>query len=238
MLVGSYFSSRAEFTTFLDLANFIGQYQIGLDQDGRPQVPDIFGGPPRKWIEVDPFVWQEAYGHARLGAMVENGKVVRWSVNQISPFMVFDRIPWYRDAAWLMPLFLAALAVVAVAALSWPVGAIARRRYGDASTLPGIRRLVPLLSWLVLAAFLAWALVLKLVVEALGTADWPIWASRILGDIAFVGLPIAAVWNAVLTWRRGAGWFAKVSSLVMVVAALVVLWVTASFHLIGFSTRF
>ncbi|TGX48740.1 class A beta-lactamase-related serine hydrolase [Sphingomonas gei] len=242
MLAGSYFNSRAEFTTFLDIGNFLGQYRIGLDQDGRPLVPDISGGPPRKWIEVAPFVWQDAHGHARLGAVAENGRIVRWSVNQISPFMVFDRVPWHRDAAWLMPLLLVSLAITAIAALSWPAGAITRRRYGAPLALPRrdrtARRLALLLSWLALASFLAWALVLSLVVEALGTADWPIWASRILGDIAFVGLPIAAAWNAVRTWQRGSPWPDKAFSILLVAAALIILWVAASFHLLGLSSRF
>ena len=242
MLVGSYSSSRAEFTTFLDIANLLGQHQIGLDSDGRPLVPEILGGPPRKWIEVAPFVWQDAHGHGRLGATVEGGRVVRWSINELSPFMVFDRTPWYRDASWLMPLFQAALAVVAIAALAWPVGAIIRRRYGASLALPGrdrkVRRLALLLSWVVVAALIGWALVFTVVLGSLSTADWPILLSRILSTIGMVTLPFAAAWNLFLTWQRDTAKLAKLSGLLLVAAALIIFWVGANFHLIGLSTRY
>ncbi len=61
MLAGSYISSRGFFTNFIDVQNFVGQVHIGLDKDGRPLVPAILGGDPKKWIEVEPFVWQDAY---------------------------------------------------------------------------------------------------------------------------------------------------------------------------------
>ena len=241
MLAGRYFSSRGEFSTFLDFANLLDQYPIALDEDGRPQVPEIFGGAPRRWIEIAPFLWQDALGHARLGAVVEKGRVVRWSLNEVSPFMVFERMPWYRDATWLMPLFLAALAIVALAALAWPVGAIVRRRFGAPLLLYGRDRLahclVRLLCWLVLAAFAGWALVFTVLLPSLSTADWPIVASRILGDLAFIGLPIAAAWNLVRIWR-GARWFARLSAALLTASALVIFWVTFSFHLIGFGATY
>ena len=161
MLAGSYISSRGSFTNFVDVLNLASQVKISLDKDGRPSVPEILGGPPHKWIEIAPFVWQDAYGHARLGAVVENGRVVRWSFNPVSPFMVWDRAPWYRDAAWLMPAFLAALVLVVLTALSWPVAAISRRRFRVAMALSGpdlkSYRWVRGFSWLVLVVLGGWA---------------------------------------------------------------------------------
>ncbi|MFC3052329.1 serine hydrolase domain-containing protein [Kordiimonas pumila] len=242
MLAGNYFSSRSQFTTFMDIANFLDQYQVGLDQDGRPVLPAIFSGPPKKWIEVAPFVWQDAYGHERLAALVEDGKVVRWSINEISPFIVLDRMPWYRDASWLMPLFLTALFVVAVAALYWPVSALVRRRFGASLGLVGrdhsAYRAVLALSGLTVVTFLTWALVFTVEVAAMGTADWPIWLCRFLSNITFIGLPIAAIWNLIRTWKRPTTWVPKLSSTLLVIAALVILWVTLNFHLIGVGTKF
>jgi CubicO group peptidase (beta-lactamase class C family) len=242
LLAGSYISSRSEFTTFLDVANFLDQTRVGLDTDGRPLVPDLFGGPARKWIEVSPFIWQDAYGHARLGAVVKNGRVARWSVNEISPFMVFERAPWYRDASWLMPLFLTAMTLIAVAALYWPAGALLRRHYGTVLPLNGRDRtayaLVLSLCWLTIAAGIGWALVLGILLPSLSTTDWPIRLSRLVGDIAFLGLPIVAAWNFFLTWKRGSTLVANLSSALLLAAALTVLWVSIGFHLVGWSTRY
>jgi len=242
MLAGSYFNSRSQFNTFLDFANLLDEQEVGLDSDGRPLVPELSGAPPRKWIEVAPFVWQDAYGHGRLGAEVQGDKVVRWSVNEVSPFMVFIRAPWYRNASWLLPVFLGALAIVAIAALYWPASAIVRRRFGATLVLSGgdrtAYRLVLGFSWLVIVAALCWTFVLAVFLGSLSKADWPILLSRIIGTIAFIGMPIAAAWNLTLARKRKAPWLAELSSALLFAAALVILWVTFDFHLIGFSTRF
>jgi hypothetical protein len=48
-------------------------------------------------------------------------------------------VPWYKDPAWLAPSLYASLGLLFLAALSWPVGAIARRRYKAANTHEGKR---------------------------------------------------------------------------------------------------
>jgi CubicO group peptidase (beta-lactamase class C family) len=241
MLAGSYISSRAPFSNFTDAVNFIGQVKITLDKDGRPVVPEILGGPLRKWIEVAPFVWQDAYGHGRLGAVPENDRVVRWSFDPVSPFMVWDRAPWYRDGTWLMPLCVGALILVALTALSWPAGALSRRRFGLAIALSGsdLRsyRWVRALSWLVLAALGGWAWLFS----SLGSdtnVDPAIWLLEIAGTVGFVGLCGAALWNLQRVWQTDRGWFAKLWGVLLVLAALVTLYVALTFHLISFGTRY
>jgi CubicO group peptidase (beta-lactamase class C family) len=241
ILAGNYLSSRGSFTNFVDAANFVGQVKITLDKDGRPLVPELLGGPPRKWIEVAPFVWQDAYGHGRLGAIVENGRVVRWSFDPVSPFMVWERAPWYRNAAWLMPVFIASLVLVALTALSWPIGAISRRRFGAAMALGGpdlkSYRWVRAFSWLVLAALGGWAWLFS----SLGSdtnVDGAIWLLEFAGTVGFVGLCGAALWNLRRVWRGNRGWFAKLWSALTVLAALFTLWVALSFHLISFGARY
>ncbi len=241
MLAGSYINSRGFFTNFIDVLNFVGQVHITLDKDGRPLVPAILGGAPKKWIEVAPFQWHDAYGHGRLGAKVENGRVVRWSLDPVSPFMVWDRAPWYRDAAWLLPVFLAALVIVALTALSWPAGAISRRRYAAAIALRGADlksyRWVRGFSWLVLAALGGWAWLFA-AFESDANLDAALWLLEIAGTIGFVGLFGAALWNLQRVWRSNRGWFAKLWSALLVAAAILTLWVTWSFHLISFGTHY
>jgi len=242
MLVGSYINSRAAFTSFLDVGNFLDQVKVGLDGEGRPLVPELFGGPPRRWIEIAPFLWQDAVGHARLGATVENGRVVRWSFNEISPFDVYQRAPWNRDASWLMPAFVTAIAVVLIAALSWPIGAIARRRYRvpvtEVTNTRNFHRRVPVFAWLVVAVLGGWLLALSELGEALSIPDWSIWSLQVLGTIAGCGLLVSALWEVRLSWRDGRGRSAKARSVLMVVATCVILWVTVSFHLISFGTNY
>ena len=242
MLTGNYISSRGSFTNFVDVLNLAGQVKISLDKDGRPSVTEILGGPPHKWIEVAPFVWQAANGHGRLGAVVENGRVVRWSINPVSPFMVWNRAPWYRDAAWLLPAFGAAIVLIVLTALSWPVGAISRRRFGAVMSLSGpdlkSYRWVRGFSWLVLVALGGWtALFVSLGSDTIigGAMLLPL---QVAGTVGFVGLCGTALWNQQRVWQGNRGWFAKLWSVLLVLAAFVTLWVTLSFHLISFGTRY
>jgi CubicO group peptidase (beta-lactamase class C family) len=241
MLTGSYLSSRGSFTNFVDAANFIGQVKITLDKDGRPLVPEILGGPPRKWIEIAPFEWQDAYGHGRLGAIVENGRVARWSFDPVSPFMVWDRAPWYRDATWLMPVFVVSLVLITLTALSWPVGAIIRRRFGVTMALVGpdlkSYRWVRGFSWLLLAAFGGWAWLFS----SLGSdtnVDGAIWPLEIAGAVGGVGLCGSALWNLQRVWQSNRRWFARLWGVLLVLAALLTLWVSVGFHLISFGSRY
>ena len=117
-----------------------------------------------------------------------------------------------------------------------------RRRFGATLVLSGgdrtAYRLVLGFSWLVIVAALCWTFVLAVFLGSLSKADWPILLSRIIGTIAFIGMPIAAAWNLTLARKRKAPWLAELSSALLFAAALVILWVTFDFHLIGFSTRF
>lgn len=43
-------------------------------------------------------------GHVGANAaQVIDGKTVRLSIDLVSPFMVYDRVPWYTSTAWLKP---------------------------------------------------------------------------------------------------------------------------------------
>jgi CubicO group peptidase (beta-lactamase class C family) len=242
MLVGSYISSRGAFTNFVDAGNFVSQVKIGLDEGGRPLVPELFDGPPRKWIEIAPFLWQDAFGHARLGATVDKGRVVRWSVNEVSPFMVYDRVPWHRDATWLLPSLLAAIVTVLIAAVAWPIGALTRRYYGapvaPAGNALNSHRCVLIFAWLVAAVIGGWILVFLELIESMSTVDWPIWLLQIIGTLAFFGLLATTLWKLTLTWKYGRGWFARLWAVLLACAASIILWVALSFHLVSFGTKY
>jgi hypothetical protein len=246
MLVGRYVSSTGSFTNFIDAANFLGQAEVGLDLEGRPSIPSLprLGGGPRKWIEIAPFVWQEAHGDERLGAVVKGGAVVRWGTDD--PTTVQQRVSWYRDTLWLRPVCLAALIVIVFAALSWPVGAIARRCYRAAPALRGsdlmAYRLVSVFSWLVLVTLGGWLTLLAdfiPLVDNPGSLDGRIWLQEIGGGIAIVGLTALAFWNLLRVWRGGRrGRFAKVWSALEVLAVLSILWVMAMFHLLSLGAHY
>ena len=241
-LVGHYDLSRGSFTNFLDFGNFLGQTSVGLDDDGRPSVPNSLGGAPRKWIEVAPLQWRDAFGSQRLSAKVENGKVVRWSVDAVAPFMVWDRVPWYRNTAWLMPAFIFGVAITACSALAWPAGAIVRRRYGASLGLSGgdlaVHRLLHALAWLVLAVLGGWMLLFSILEKSEANLDLWIWLLEIAGAIGFVGLAVCTLLRSYRAWTPQGNWSGRAWSSLRAIGALSVLWVAVAFHLLSFGTSY
>ncbi len=245
LLSGEYIESRGSFSNFLRAASLIGQTKISLDSDGRPLVPDLFGGEPRRWIEVAPFQWQDAHGTERLAASVLNGQVQRWTIDSVSPFMVWIRPAWYLNAAWLLPAFIVSLLVVGIVAISWPVGAINRRRYGvrltDSVVSVRLYRAVRLLSWWVLAVIGGWAVLFVLLTsnaaaDAVTLLDWFIGTLELLGVLGF-GLLLAVSLRSVWVSRTLGKW-RFVGNFLLVLAAATLLWVAVAYHLINTGARY
>lgn len=246
LLVGSWTNSRRVDSGFAKFLGLLSDTKVTLDAEGRPVIPALTstGGSPRKLIEVAPFVWQDAYGHARLAAQVVDGKVVRWSFDEVSPFMIWYRTPAALDSAWLLPALLFGIGVVLLTALSWPVGWVVRRRYGAQLALQGqaLRsyRVVRGLAWLVLIVLIGWMVAITGLesFESHGSTDWLILTLQVVGTLAFFALFAAALWNAWIVWRTKRGWFAKLWSVLLVLGVFFILWVALAYKLISFGAEF
>lgn len=244
MMVGHYVSSRGSFTNFLSVLGLLGQAQIGLTEDGKLSFPalDGLGAGARDWVEVEPFVWRDTGTGERLAAEVKDGRVVRMSVDAGSPFMVFEPAPAATNSAWLSPAMLFALAMVVLAALAWPVRALVRRSYKAefALTGPSLRayRLSRVFAWLVIAALVGWGALVAAFSADIGSIggplDWLIHLLRILTPLASFGLLATAGWHLVRTVKDKRAWTMKLGAVLLVLAALVLVWVTLVFHLYGF----
>jgi CubicO group peptidase (beta-lactamase class C family) len=244
LLAGSYISSVGSFTNFIDIGNFLSQARIDVDKEGRPYTAALpnFAGQPRHWIEIAPFLWQDEDGPEHLGAKVVDGTVVRFAVDDDSPFTSYLRVPWYRNAVWLMPLFIVSVGVVMMTALSWPVAALARRHYGVPLTLRGQRlvsyRAVRILAWTVTLVLIAWISMLNLRTVVMGEIDARVWLLQLLGTIGDFGLFGFAWWNLRNSLNHSRKASRLIASSSLAIAASAVLWVALAFHLISFGTRF
>jgi len=247
MLAGTYVNSRRADSSFLKALGFVGQTSISVDAKGAvltSAMPDL-GGAPRVWIEIAPFVWRDAEGN-RMAAEIVDGEVVRLSYDEVSPFMVFEPAPWYIAKSWLLPALMAGLLILLITALSWPAGAIARRRYGAKLELTGHERvayrLVRGLSALVPLVLIGWAIAIITMMGDLamlsGGMDWLIVLLQVTSLIGFIGLFLVSFWNLWLVWKGKRGWFSKLWSVLIFMAALVVLWVAIAFNLIGFGLNY
>lgn len=247
-MAGNYFNSRGIRSKFLHILDLIGPIAIGPDEDGKLSAPMVTntGNKPRRWAEISPYVWKDLDSGEKLAAQVENGQVTRWSFDTVSPFMVFDRAPWYKNPAWLAPALYASLGLLFLAALSWPIGAISRRRYKVANVHEGkrlrLQRIWHGWQWLALATIAGWVTFVSVGFSSLsllgGPLDPLLLTIQVLTPIAFLGLLALAAWNlrqALVEKRR---WFVKVWAVALLLSAAILVWVAVAFHLIGFGTNY
>ncbi|HEY4443420.1 MAG TPA: serine hydrolase domain-containing protein [Steroidobacteraceae bacterium] len=247
MLKGTWVNSRGSQSNFIAALGLVGQTKVSVDGKGELVLPFLgLNGKSRHWVETAPFVWRDTGSHERLAAKVVDGKVVRFSIDGISPFMVFDRAPWYKDSAWLIPLLCASLAALAMTAVMWPIAAIVRRRYGatlalDADVLRAYR-LSKIAAILILAALGTWALTLARMIEDINnlgsTFDSAVRFAQIFAVIVFIGGFGLMLWNLWTAWNGARRWPAKVWSIVLALAASMVLWVAFAFNLISFGVLY
>jgi CubicO group peptidase (beta-lactamase class C family) len=249
-MAGTYDDSRRAETNFVSLLNLMGPITVAKDKDGHLIVPLAMGlnGQPEKFEEIAPFVWRQMDGKDRLAAKVVNGKVVMWSFDEVSPFMVFMPSPAYRNPAWLMPTLLAALGALALTAAFWPVLAIVRRRYGKPFGLEGLAAIsyrtvrIGALASAALMATWFYTVITMLKTLAVSSAMDPwIMVLHLLSIVVFPLAAAAAIFNVVVVWRRRVGWggaFARCWSVVIALSTLVLLWVALIHHLIGFGLHY
>jgi len=241
MMAGQWQNSRRSENGFMRLFNMMGQVTVTANGQGE-LVIDVLrtpAGAPRRWVEVAPFLWQEVNGHQRIAAIVEDGRVVRWSSDFFSPFMVFDRVSPSRSAAWILPALYGSLAILLLTFLHWPIAALVRRRYKDPLPFEGKARLayrgVRLAAGLSAGIFGGWVLVAS---DLRSTSDTMLWALQILGLPIFLLMVGMAGWNLLLAWRARRPWASRVAALLILAASAMVLYVAVAFGLVDMTVRY
>jgi CubicO group peptidase (beta-lactamase class C family) len=247
LLKGHWANSRGSQSSFLASVGLFGQTKLGVNAKGELVTPfKGLNGKPLLWVETAPYVWRDANGHERLAAKVVDGKAVRFSIDGISPFMVFDRVPGFEDGAWLLPAFYCALGALLLTAVFWPITAIVRRRFGATVGLApeALRayRFSKIGSILLAAAMGLWAFtVIRMFSDfnnLTSNFNGNIRFAQVFGILAFLLGSALIAWNLWTVWTGARRWPAKVWSIVLALSAFVVLWVAFAFNLIGFGVYY
>jgi CubicO group peptidase (beta-lactamase class C family) len=247
LLRGSWVNSRGSRSSFMSALDLIGQTQLGLNAKGGLLAPfPGLNGLPRHWVEVEPFVWRDLNSHERLGAKVVDGKAVRFSIDMLSPFMVFERPAWYRDSTWLRPAFFTSVAALFLTMVFWPITAITRRQFGARLVLnaPSLRayRLSKLGATAIVAATAAWVTLFSLMISrpnfGTGGSDGVLRLVELLGIVAFLGGFVCMLINLRAVWTGARRWPAKTWSVVLTLAAFFVLWVAFVFNLLSLGVNY
>jgi hypothetical protein len=248
LLKGSWASSRGSQSSFLAALDLVGATQNSVNDKGELVTPWFPGlnGAQRHWIEYAPFVWRDRDSHERLGAQVVDGKAVRFSVDEFSPFIVFDRPAWYRNPGWLRPAFFVSVTILLLTALFWPITAIVRRRYGAALTLdrPSLRAYTgsKIAAVAIVVAVAMWCTTIGLMIADLSNFsaqfDLVIHFAQLLGIVAFIGGFVLTLLNLRAVWIGQRRWPAKTWSVLLATSGFIVLWVAFAFNLIGLGANY
>src|ERR1700678_1587382 len=247
MLQGHWVNSRASQSSFLAALGLFGETKAGVNAKGELAVPfDGLNGKPRHWVETAPFVWRDQDSHERLAAKVVDGQVVRFSIDGISPFMVFDRVQWYANAAWLLAALYGPLAALLLTAVFWPIAAIVRRRFGAGLALgpDALRayRWSKVGSILLLAALGLWGFTITRMFGDFNNLsnkfNGTIRFTEVFGILAFLLGSALIAWNLWTVWKGTRRWPAKVWSIVLALSAFIVLWFAFTFNLFTLGVYF
>lgn len=246
LIAGRYDNARRSRTSFLAGLSLLGQASIVDNGDGTIGFPAMtdFAGNPKRWREIAPFLWQEVGGPERLSAEVVDGKVVRIG-HSAYPYMVWDRAPWWRDTAWLLPLTQLAMLVLVLTVILWPVSAMIRRKFDARLALAGRARLrhrgVRFSAIAVLASLLLWALLIQTLTNNLAPGplfDGEVMLATVLTLVGALAGLVFAGWTLVAARRERRGWQSYLGNSLLIVAFGTFLWIGFAFNLFAFSTQF
>jgi CubicO group peptidase (beta-lactamase class C family) len=248
LMSGNWENSRRPDSSFFAILGLMGQTKVGVNDKGELTIPDLLGrnGRPREWVEIAPFIWRDRNGHDRIAAQVVDGKPVRWSMDFMSPFMVFDHVPASKSGTWLLPALYAGLAVLLLTFLALPVGWFCRRKYGVAPVPPGkarsATRATQIAAGLSLGVLAGWVAMFTAILSSLKYAtslsDPYLWLLQALGLLVFAGAILASGRNAQLALTDGRSRLRKLWSVLVLASSVVVFYVALSFGLVAFTVNY
>jgi hypothetical protein len=247
-IAGHYWNSRRADTNFLSLLNLAGEVKVVANDDGTISVSMLTSptGEPIRWREVEPFVWREVHGTGLVVAEAKDGRIERFSVGDYASIMMFERPPTSKSGTWLLPAAIAALVILLVTALAWPISALVRRYYGVPSVLSvSDAKAQRRLRLVAVATVLVWAGWMGLVYAMMSNIslfspkmDGYLRVLQVSGAIVFVGGTLLGLWSAWTTLRGRRGLLARAWTVLLAIALLVSLWVAIAFNLLRFSVHY
>ncbi|WFE99928.1 serine hydrolase domain-containing protein [Micromonospora sp. WMMD964] len=230
---GTYESSRAMRSTFLTAVGLAGRTTVSVADGHRLRFePGPLSDSPALYEEVAPWVWREVGGQRTIAMRATDDRVEAISFD--SAFTLLPVEP-ARASAVAIPVLLLSTVVLLLTVLSWPVGAIVRRRLGRAPREQA-GRTARILSRVAVAgtllAFAGWVLSIG---SIMGLQDVPGPALRAIQALQLVGLlgVLPAGVRLVDDVRRHVGWRRIVGSGLILVALVGAGWFAVEFRLLA-----
>jgi hypothetical protein len=146
----------------------------------------------------------------------------------------------------MVPALGLSLTCLFIGGLSWPIGAIARRRFGvklrysgRAATAYRAARGFSLAAGIGFFAVMGVLLMMAMKWDRLdGSIDVPLVASQVIALLLFAAALTATLVDAVVSWRNGRGWVPRSWSVLAVASSAMLLWTGLVFHFANLSANY
>ncbi|MEP7243171.1 MAG: hypothetical protein ABI885_05735, partial [Gammaproteobacteria bacterium] len=236
-MAGHYINSRGASSDWVRFIDLISEVKVSLNEDDTITVSSLLNAAlvPKKWREVGPWQWHEVGGDGRLAANVTGDRVTAFSIAAFAPIFVFYPAPAAMNSGLILPLLSAAVVVMLLTALGWPVVALIRRNYGYRPVLAGralrLHRATRINAWVLLLVVGGWAGVIGALSDVTlldGRLD--IWM-RLIQLLTLVGIAgtMLSIWNAYeLARSPERGWPAALWAGLVALSALFLVWLLIS----------
>lgn len=246
-VAGAYVLSRKTDSNFMSVSNLTLPIEIVAGKDGSIGFPALVSlGVAAKWLEVAPFVWREEHGTRRFIARLENDHVKWISSDLFPPIMVFLPVPFWQSAMVVLPVVGAALAMLALTVLFWPIKAVLRWRYGQKLALRGrelvLYRLTRITALLYVVALVGWGWFLIAGQLHLAVFDSPsdslVRILQLLSLAAIIGTIVPVVELLAALRDRQRPWWTKASDGLIVLASFVLAAFLIGYNFITWSLNY
>jgi CubicO group peptidase (beta-lactamase class C family) len=243
---GHYVVSRRADTTLMKILNVMGESKVYGNEDGTLSMSDLkdMNGEPKKFREIGPLMFRDVNGQDLLGFKHDRAGNTVAVID--FPFMVFQEASWNQNSAFQVPLIITSLVAIGLTLILWPVMALIRRRYRQSLNLTSQQRrtrLLVRLACLVIAVFFAaYAIYFSMAMKdiALLSPHGNPWL-RLIQIVGWLGVlgTIAALYNALLSWREPQRWMlARISDTVIALAFVGVVWFVFTWNLLHWSLKY
>jgi CubicO group peptidase (beta-lactamase class C family) len=234
-IAGEYRSSRRSASNFLSIANLGWPINVAVGENGTVTFMD------KKYLHIGPLLWRTVDGKNRLAAAMSDGKVKWITTDAYAPIIVFEPLPASQSASALIPLGIGALAVVLIAAASWPIAAALRRHYRQPLLLRGQARTSYRLSRFFATALLGliilWGVILNKMIMVIFPPDSVIIAMQIGLLVCVSGMAISAIW-LIKTVPKPRGFGTSLFGFLLIAASAILLWIFSVFGFFNFTSNY
>ena len=160
---GLYETSRRVARGPFSFATLFSQVSVTADDQGVLTISNLvdLSGAPKRWLEVEPFVYRAENGHERVAfTRAQDGELLHFSADDARGVQIFQPVPWWRAQSWNIPLLGFTLAIFALLWLLWPIGALIRKANAVEKVGHGRARMIirigALLGLAALGGWLGW----------------------------------------------------------------------------------